>query len=56
MMGCGHGAVQVIVRAVRLVTVTVGAPGGPGGPNRDDYKPIDNLVSKVCDGLTVHNY
>ena len=38
MMGCGHGAVQVIVRAVRLVTVTVGAPGGPGRPNGDDYK------------------
>ena len=47
MMGCGHGSVQVIVRAVRLVTVTVGAPGGPGGPNRYDYK-LD-IISKYCE-------
>ena len=32
MIGNGHGAVQVRVRAVRLVTVTEGATGGPGGP------------------------
>ena len=32
MTGNGHGAVQVRVRAVRLVTVTEGATGGPGGP------------------------
>ena len=32
MTGNGHGAVQVRVRAVRLVTVTEGATGGSGGP------------------------
>ena len=32
MTGNGHGAVQVRVRAVRLVTVPEGATGGPGGP------------------------
>ena len=32
MTGNGHGAVQVRVRAVKLVTVTEGATGGPGVP------------------------